>query len=151
MRGDDGSTADPWPDMPPLTDVDAPAPDDGHADPPPEPCDDDRLRYGEDPLDLPDTGGPNGLGRPKAGTLDLTLSWATFAESTSAPGILGRIGPVTAGTRPRRRQHRLWHPATSGSAGTTRHEPRRPPRDPTASAPSGFSEPRGRRPARPAP
>jgi hypothetical protein len=28
--------------------------------------------------------------------LDLTLSWATLAEHASAPGILGRIGPVTA-------------------------------------------------------
>ncbi|HEY1619986.1 MAG TPA: HNH endonuclease signature motif containing protein [Streptosporangiaceae bacterium] len=28
--------------------------------------------------------------------LDLTLSWATFAESASAPGNLGRVGPVTA-------------------------------------------------------
>jgi hypothetical protein len=28
--------------------------------------------------------------------LDLTLSWATFAESSSVPGFLGRIGPVTA-------------------------------------------------------
>ena len=42
--------------MPPLTDADAPGPDDGYTDPLPEPDDDDRLRYGEDPLDLPDTG-----------------------------------------------------------------------------------------------
>jgi hypothetical protein len=28
--------------------------------------------------------------------LDLTLPWATLAESASAPGTLGRIGPVTA-------------------------------------------------------
>ncbi|HEY1618672.1 MAG TPA: HNH endonuclease signature motif containing protein [Streptosporangiaceae bacterium] len=117
--------------MPPLTDADAPDPDDSYADPPSEPPDHDRLRYGEDPLDLPDTGptpawppipgttgispltmtgtgasgvpgvaartsSANGLGRPVSGMLDLTLSWATFAESASAPGNLGRIGPVTA-------------------------------------------------------
>jgi hypothetical protein len=116
--------------MPPLTDAGVPDPDDGHADPSPMP-DDDRLRFGEDPLDLPDTGpvpvwpripgttgtrplaatgtGSSGAsdartgtgtandqGRPGAGMLELTLSWATFAESSSAPGILGRIGPVTA-------------------------------------------------------
>jgi hypothetical protein len=144
MPDDDGSTADPWPGAPPLGDADAPDPDDGYADPPPEPHEDDRLRYGEDSLDLPDTGpvpawpaipgttstspltttgthataaartgtartgtarssepsattGTAGSpGRPAGGMLDLTLSWATFAESACAPGILGRIGPVTA-------------------------------------------------------
>jgi hypothetical protein len=141
LLGDDGSVHDPWPEVPPLTDADAPSSDDGHGDPPPEPCDDGRLRYGEDPLDLPDTGPApawptipattgtrpltrtgagttgagttgagttgapsitigtgtaNGQGRPAAGTLDLTLSWATLAESSSVPGFLGRIGPVTA-------------------------------------------------------
>ncbi len=185
MPGDDGSVHDPWPEVPPLTDPDAPHPDDSHAGPPPEPDDDDRLRYGEDPLDLPDTGplpawpsipgttgtrplpatsasaasgpardatstdeaattsgtdqtrapgstgsaGRNGsagrtgspgstdsaggvsapgsatgdgtaaspasTGQPGAGMLDLTLSWATLTGS-SAPGTLGRIGPVTA-------------------------------------------------------
>jgi hypothetical protein len=132
--GDFGGVADPWPEMPTLTDADAPESDDGYADPPPEPSDDDRLRYGEDPLDLPDTGpmpvwppvpgttgtrpftatgasaassdgseagagaaaGAASAGRPAAGMLDLTLSWATFARSASAPGFLGRIGPVTA-------------------------------------------------------
>jgi hypothetical protein len=39
---------------------------------------------------------PACAGRPQAGMLDLTLSWATFAGSASAPGNLGRIGPVTA-------------------------------------------------------
>ncbi len=132
LPGDDGGVAGPWPEVPPLTDADAPDPDDGYADPPPEPYDDDRLRYGEDPLDLPDTGpvpawppvpGITGTrptstgattssttgattssgtdtvnvqGRPAAGMLDLTLSWATFAEHASAPGTLGRVGPVTA-------------------------------------------------------
>jgi hypothetical protein len=131
MPGDDGSVHDPWPEVPPLTDADAPSPDDSHTGPPTEPPDDDQLRYGEDPLDLPDTGpltawppipGTTGTrplaatgirgssapgattetgtassqGGPAAGMLDLTLPWATFAESSSAPGILGRIGPVTA-------------------------------------------------------
>jgi hypothetical protein len=195
LPGDDGGMADFWPEVPPLTDADAPDPDDGYTDPPPELYDDDRLRYGEDPLDLPDTGpvpawppvpgttstrpltatgasassgdvraatstaatsstsgtgearapgsagrngstdgngsagrngstdgngsaGGNGsVGRVSsrgsaageiaapspasggwsgAGMLDLTLSWATFAESASVPGMLGRIGPVTA-------------------------------------------------------
>jgi hypothetical protein len=127
---DDDGVHDPWPEVPPLTDADAPSPGDGYADPPPEPYDDDRLRYGEDPLDLPGTdplpawpplpattgtrplpavgtgssgahGVRTGAGtassqeRPGAGMLDLTLSWATFAGA-SAPGNLGRIGPVTA-------------------------------------------------------
>jgi hypothetical protein len=179
LPGDNGSVHGPWPEVPPLTDADAPDPDDGYADPPPEPYDDDRLRYGEDPLDLPDTGplpawppipgttstrpltttgasagsagerdttsraragagkartpgrasrndstsrnggagraspvgsatsdstaaddgtaaSPASTRRPGAGMLDLTLSWATIAEFASAPGILGRIGPVTA-------------------------------------------------------
>ncbi len=138
---DDGGVDDSWPGAP-LTDADAPDLDDSHADPPPMP-DDDRLRYGEDPLDLLDngpiptwppvpgttgtrlltrtgtgssgasdvaattgsggasdagtgTGTANGPGRPGAGMLDLTLSWATLAGSSSAPGILGRVGPVTA-------------------------------------------------------
>ncbi len=56
LPGDDGSVTYPWEEAPPLTDTDAPDLDDGYADPPPEPQDDDRLRYGEDPLDLPDTG-----------------------------------------------------------------------------------------------
>jgi hypothetical protein len=126
--GDSGGVADPWPDTPTLTDADIPDPDDGYTDPPPEPYDDDRLRYGEDPLDLPDTGpvpvwppipgttgtrpftatsasaassdgsraGAASAGRPATGMLDLTVSWATFAGSASAPGFLGRIGPVTA-------------------------------------------------------
>jgi hypothetical protein len=181
LSGDDGSVRDPWPELPPLTDADAPDPGEGCADPQPEPFDDDRLRYGEDPLDLPDTGptpawppvpgttgtsplimtgaggkdspggtdgsgtvsaagagglgraggadgtglggasgsaggtGDSGLGRaagsgagasvasgpvspvrPVSGMLDLTLSWATLTGFSSAPGILGRVGPVTA-------------------------------------------------------
>ncbi len=120
LPGDHGSAADRWPGVPPLADADAPGPDDGYADPLPEPDDDDRLRYGEDPLDLPGTGplpawppvpgttgtrpltttrdgaaaSPASTGRGP-GMLDLTLSRATLTGS-SAPGPLGRIGPVTA-------------------------------------------------------
>jgi hypothetical protein len=35
-------------------------------------------------------------GRPRPGLLDLTLPWATLAGHSAAPGLLGRIGPVTA-------------------------------------------------------
>jgi hypothetical protein len=35
-------------------------------------------------------------GRPAPGLLDLTLPWATLAGHSAAPGLLGRIGPITA-------------------------------------------------------
>jgi Domain of unknown function (DUF222) len=35
-------------------------------------------------------------GRPRPGLLDLTLPWATLAGLSAAPGLLGRIGPITA-------------------------------------------------------
>jgi Domain of unknown function (DUF222) len=35
-------------------------------------------------------------GRPVPGLLDLTLSWTTLSGLSAAPGLLGRIGPVTA-------------------------------------------------------
>ena len=35
-------------------------------------------------------------GQPVPGLLDVTLPWATLAGLTDAPGLLGRIGPVTA-------------------------------------------------------
>ena len=35
-------------------------------------------------------------GRPVPGLLDLTLPWATLAGHSAAPGLLGRIGPITA-------------------------------------------------------
>ena len=35
-------------------------------------------------------------GRPVPGLLDITQPWATLAGLTDAPGLLGRIGPVTA-------------------------------------------------------
>jgi hypothetical protein len=36
-------------------------------------------------------------GRPPAGLLDVTVPWATLAGLSAAPGLLGRIGPITAG------------------------------------------------------
>ncbi len=38
---------------------------------------------------------PSG-GRPVPGLLDLTLPWTTLAGLSAAPGLLGRIGPITA-------------------------------------------------------
>jgi Domain of unknown function (DUF222) len=38
----------------------------------------------------------NDGGRPVPGLLDLTLPWATLAGLSAAPGVLGRIGPITA-------------------------------------------------------
>jgi Domain of unknown function (DUF222) len=35
-------------------------------------------------------------GRPVPGLLDVTLPWTTLAGLSAAPGVLGRIGPVTA-------------------------------------------------------
>jgi Domain of unknown function (DUF222) len=35
-------------------------------------------------------------GRPVPGLLDLTLPWTTLAGLSAAPGLLGRIGPITA-------------------------------------------------------
>ena len=39
---------------------------------------------------------PPAGGRPPGGLLDLTLPWATLAGLSPAPGLLGRIGPITA-------------------------------------------------------
>jgi hypothetical protein len=35
-------------------------------------------------------------GRPVPGLLDVTLPWTTLADHSDAPGLLGRIGPITA-------------------------------------------------------
>jgi hypothetical protein len=98
--------------VPPLTDADLPE-DDGYRDTgPPLPdgyVDWDPARG--DPLDdhfaRPDAQWPwpaippavPGAGRgasPAGGLLELTLSWATLTCTADAPGILGRIGPVSA-------------------------------------------------------
>jgi hypothetical protein len=95
--GDDGSAIGPWPEVPPRTDADAPDPDDGYADPAAEPYDDDRLRYGEDPLDLPDTG-PMPAWPPipgVTGTRPLPAT-GTSAGSGAAPGTASTTGTTMA-------------------------------------------------------
>jgi hypothetical protein len=103
---------DPWPEVPALTDADLPE-DDGYRDTGPPLPD----GYGEwdpargDPLDdhfaRPDAQWPwpalppavPGVGRgasPAGGLLELMLPWATLTCAADAPGILARIGPVSA-------------------------------------------------------
>ncbi len=48
------------------------------------------------PPGLLHTAPPAGGRPPGAGLLDLTLPWATLAGHSSGPGILSRIGPITA-------------------------------------------------------
>jgi hypothetical protein len=106
-----------WDDLPVPRDEDAPV-DDG-LDGGDSSGGDERKRagYGEedDDDDWPGTGpvppwpglgaippalarpaAPPPDGRPRPGLLDLTLPWATLAGLSAAPGLLGRIGPVTA-------------------------------------------------------
>ncbi len=111
--GDAPSEDGPWDDRPDPRDEDAPA-DDGpdeqargddaggsrdHQD-----QDDDRPgagpvqpwpALGVIPPALARPAPPAG-GRPPGGLLDLTLPWATLAGLSPAPGLLGRIGPITA-------------------------------------------------------
>jgi Domain of unknown function (DUF222) len=107
----------PWDDLPAPRDEDAP-PDDGLDD---EDADDRASDRSEEDADLPATAPtpiwpalgaiPPALarcpgvqpgdhqppdGRPVPGLLDLLLPWSTLAGSSDRPGILGRIGPVTA-------------------------------------------------------
>jgi len=114
IRGDGG----PWDDRPDPRDEDAPA-DDGldHDDGPGQDAsgdpDDDNADDDDGPGPGPAGPGPAwpalGMippalarparpadGRPVPGLLDLTLSWATLAGLSAAPGTLGRIGPITA-------------------------------------------------------
>ncbi len=39
---------------------------------------------------------PAGTGRPSSGLLDLSLPWPVLAGLSTGPGLLGRIGPITA-------------------------------------------------------
>jgi Domain of unknown function (DUF222) len=104
---------DPRPEGPPLTDADLPE-DDGYRDIRPplpdgyidwdpargDPLDDDfagpgtQWAWPQIPPTIP-AGGPAG-GRRLGGLLDLTLPWATLTCAADGPGILGRIGPITA-------------------------------------------------------
>jgi hypothetical protein len=109
---------DPWPEMPELSDADAPE-DDGFREPPlPEGCLEGTARFRGDPLEdhhatgevvpawpvIPATvpapppapAGTAGTGRPPPGLLDLSLPWATLTCESASPGTLTRIGPVTA-------------------------------------------------------
>ncbi|HMH91959.1 MAG TPA: DUF222 domain-containing protein, partial [Streptosporangiaceae bacterium] len=121
----DGATppaADPWPEAPPLTDADLPE-DDGYRDtgPPLADGDTDWDPARGDPLDdhfagpgtqwpwpavppaipavvpavVPAVASAGGQ-QPLGGLLDLTLPWATLTCAADGPGVLGRIGPVTA-------------------------------------------------------
>jgi hypothetical protein len=103
---------------PPLTDADAPA-DDGARDIAflPGEGDDDEGRFWGDPLEdhhasralvpawpaipavvpaSPGTAPSTKKTGPPTGLLDLSVSWATLICASSAPGSLGRIGPITA-------------------------------------------------------
>jgi hypothetical protein len=112
-HGDAGHCPGPWDDLPAPLDEDAP-PDDGLDDGPeadarqgwhPDEEDDNDL-YGTGPATawpelgaippaLARQGGPAD-GRPVPGLLDVLLPWTTLAGLSQAPGMLGRIGAVTA-------------------------------------------------------
>ena len=128
---------DPWPEVPALSDADAPE-DDGFAEPPlPEDCLAGTGRFRGDPLDdhsthgdivpawppvpatVPapppgtgTTGGTAGAGRPPPGLLDLSLPWATLTCESASPGTLTRIGPVTATQARRLARIAVTDPAT---------------------------------------
>jgi Domain of unknown function (DUF222) len=103
------SVGGPWDDRPAPRDEDAPA-DDGLDDDVPDDGPDNSLGVDDDwpaagPVPpWPGLGAiPPGLarpgaadGRPVPGLLDLALPWATLAGRSAAPGLLGRIGPITA-------------------------------------------------------
>jgi hypothetical protein len=123
---DPAPATDPWPQVPPLTDADLPEDDgyrdagppmaDGYADW--DPARDDPL---EDHFARPDAQwawppippavpvaprsagaasdpayGPATRPQRSGGLVDLTLPWATLTGAADSPGLLGRIGPVTA-------------------------------------------------------
>ena len=100
-------------DRPPASDEDAPSDrdgldegaGDGLAGGRGDDDDDDRARAGPVPLwpgpgaippALARPAGRPADGRPVPGLLDVTLPWTTLAGLSAAPGLLGRIGPVTA-------------------------------------------------------
>ena len=99
--GDDGPRDE---DMPAPRDEDAPE-DDGLGQ---QQREDDGLDYGDSPDDLtgpapqwPELGTiPPALARPQdrptPGLLEISLPWTVLAGLSDEPGILGRVGPVTA-------------------------------------------------------
>ena len=98
-----------WPDIPPPGDDDAPDPEDdvpteGLTSELPGDNEEDELAdigppqaWPELPAHLPSSGAPRAVGspRPPAGLLDVVLPWSAMVGSSSEPGLLGRIGPVT--------------------------------------------------------
>ena len=113
-RRDDPDTGRAWDDLPAPRDEDAPDDDGleevlGRADADdgwdPDEDDDDLAGTGPGPA-WPDLGAiPPALarpttppmdGRPVPGLLDVTLPWSTLAGHCDTPGLLGRIGPITA-------------------------------------------------------
>jgi Domain of unknown function (DUF222) len=108
---DDPGQGEPQDDLPAPRDEDAPdddgldrgapdGPDGGSGD------DDDDLPMAGPVPPWPDLGAiPPALarsadrpadGRPVPGLLDVTLPWTTLTGLSAAPGVLGRIGPITA-------------------------------------------------------
>jgi Domain of unknown function (DUF222) len=103
----DPSQGEPQDDLLAPRDEDAPADDgfdDGRDQDEPGDCgeDDDDLTGAGPVPPWPDLGAiPPALagpadGRPVPGLLDATLPWTTLAGLSAAPGVLGRIGPITA-------------------------------------------------------
>jgi hypothetical protein len=155
-----GSGSGPRDDPPAARDEDAPD-DDGLEDGDPGDSPDDRHEGGED--DWPGAGpvppwpglgviapalarpGPAD-GCPAPGLLDLTVPWATLTGLSAAPGLLGRIGPVTA-TQARHlaraaetdpaAQWRIIITNAAGQAITVTRIPRRRTRDGPAPARDG--------------
>ena len=93
-------------DLPAPRDEDAPS-DDGLDDSPAGDADDDLFGTGPEPV-WPSLGvippaftrpvRPGGVpdGHPAPGLLDALVPWATLAGLSDRPGLLGRIGPITA-------------------------------------------------------
>jgi hypothetical protein len=109
-RDEDTSPGDDLGDLPAPRDEDVP-PDDGLDDLPGadqagqwDPAEDDDDLAGTRPVPWPGLGAiPPALarptpepGRPVPGLLDVTLPWTTLADLDHQPGLLGRIGPITA-------------------------------------------------------
>ena len=138
--GDPGGDGGPPGDLPAPRDQDAPpggapddsdpggGPDEGNGD---DDGGDDRAGSGPVPpwpgrgaipAALARPGGPAG-GRPGPGLLDLTVPWATLAGLSSSPGLLGRIGPITATPGPPPRPNRRNRPGRP--VAHHRHQPRR--------------------------
>jgi hypothetical protein len=144
----------PWDDPPAPRDEDAPE-DDGLDQGAPE---DDGRDDGED--DWPGTGpvppwpGLGAIapalarpqpadGRPAPGLLDLTLPWTTLTGHSAAPGLLGRIGPITATQARRLARAAQAAPPPSGASSlpTPPGKPSPSPASPAAATPASATIP----------